>query len=184
MLAEQIVIRKWSGSHWEIALEHAALAIKTSGKIEYIPCDGTISLELKRRWLRWHLYTDNKSQLRLKGISRFEAKLLTISFQLSKSRLWSEKLQKVLMEHREQQRWVPQEIISELIATKPKFSYRKAIERQNFHSRLIHQEVQALSDLELNLESTFEELNQEILYAEITNQKQFLESIESNLLVM
>jgi len=179
LLAEQIAIRKWSGSHWEIALEHAALTIKTSGKIEYFPCDGTISLEVKRRWLRWHLYTANKSQLRLRGISRFEAKLLTISFQLSQSRLWSEKLQKVLTEHREQQRWVPQEIISELIATKPKFSYRKAIEKQNLYSRLIQQEVQALSDLELNLESTFELANQEILYAEITNQKQFLESIES-----
>ena len=179
MLTEHIVLRKWSGRHWEIELEHAALTIKTSGRIEHIPCDGTISLEVKRRWLRWHLYTENKSQLRLRGISRFEAKLLTISFQLSQSRLWSEKLQKVLAEHREQQRWVPQEIIDELTATKPKFSYRKAIERQNLHSRLIQQEVQALSDLELNLVSTFELVNQEILYAEITNQKQFLESIES-----
>mgnify|MGYP000592338307 CR=1 FL=1 len=34
--------------------------------------------------------------------------------------------------------------IDELIVTKPKFSYRKAIERQNLHSRLIQQEVQAL----------------------------------------
>ena len=114
MLTEPIVLRKWSGSRWEIALEHAVLTIKTSGKIEHIPCDGSINLRAKRHWLRWHLFTENKSQLRLRGISRLEAKLLTISFQLSQSRLWSEKLQKVLTEHREQQRWVPQEKIDEL----------------------------------------------------------------------
>ena len=111
MLTEPIVLRKWSGSRWEIALEHAVLTIKTSGKIEHIPCDGSINLSAKRHWLRWHLFTENKSQLRLRGISRLEAKLLTISFQLSQSRLWSEKLQNVLSEYRGKQRWIPQEQI-------------------------------------------------------------------------
>ena len=179
MLTEPIVLRKWSGSRWEIALEHAVLTIKTSGKIEHIPCDGSINLRAKRHWLRWHLFTENKSQLRLRGISRLEAKLLTISFQLSQSRLWSEKLQNVLSEHRGKQRWIPQEQIDELIATKPNFYYLKAAQRQSMHSRLVQQEIQALSDLELNLETTFQEVNQEILYAELTSQKQFLENIES-----
>ena len=179
MLTEPIVLRKWSGSRWEIALEHAVLTIKTSGKIEHIPCDGSINLRAKRHWLRWHLFTENKSQLRLRGISRLEAKLLTISFQLSQSRLWSEKLQNVLSEHRGKQRWIPQEQIDELIATKPNFYYLKAVQRQSMHSRLVQQEIQALSDLELNLETTFQEVNQEILYAELTSQKQFLENIES-----
>ena len=31
------VIRRWSGSHWEIALEQAALSIKTGEKVEKIP---------------------------------------------------------------------------------------------------------------------------------------------------
>lgn len=44
------VIRRWSGSQWEIALEQTALTIKTGGKEERFPCDGTIKLETKRRW--------------------------------------------------------------------------------------------------------------------------------------
>ena len=179
MLTEPIVLRRWSGSRWEIALEHTVLTIKTSGKIEHFPCDGSVNLMVKRHWLRWHLFTENKSHLRLRGISRLEAKLLTISFQLSQSRLWSEKLQNLLKEHREKQRVIPLEKIDELIATKPNFYYLKAVQRQSLYSRLVQQEVQALSDLELNLETTFQEVNQEILYAELTSQKQFLENIES-----
>jgi len=173
------VIRTWSGSQWEIALERASLSLKTNGKVEIVPCDGTIKLETKRRWFRMHLLVESESRLRLKGISRIEARLLVISFELSQPRLWSEKLQKVLAEHREQQRWIPQESIDDLIETKPRFSHRKSIERFGLKNRLNDQEIQALTDLELNLHLMFEEINQEILYAELTNQKQFLESIES-----
>lgn len=31
------VIRRWSGSHWEIALEQTALVIKTGTKVEKFP---------------------------------------------------------------------------------------------------------------------------------------------------
>jgi DNA helicase-4 len=177
--SDPVVIRKWSGSHWEIALEQVALTIKTAKKVEQIPCDGTIKLETKRRWFRWLLLTENEPRLRLKGISRIEARLLAISFELSQSRVWSMKLQKVLTEHREQQRWIPQEVIDDFIETKPYFSHRKAIERLGLVTRLNEDEIQAISDLGLNLISMFEELNQEILHAELTNQKKFLESIES-----
>ena len=179
MITDPVVIRKWQGSHWEIALEHAALYIKAAGKVEQIPIDSNVKLKTKRRWFRWQLLTDNKLRLRLKGISRTEAKLLEISFELSKSRIWSMTLQNVLTEHREQQRWIPQEVIDDLIESKPTFSHRKEIERLGLISRLHKNEVQALRDLDLNLMTTFDEINQEILYAELTSQKQFLESIES-----
>ena len=179
MRSDPVEIRKWSGSHWEIALEQEALLIKTTDKIKQIPCDGTVKLETKRRWLRWHLITNNEPLLRLKGISRIEAKLLEISFELSQSRVWSTKLQKVLKEHRQQQRWIPQEIIDDLIESKPKFSSQKIIQRLDLATRLNEQEVQAISDLNLDLSSTFDENNQEILYAELKSQKHFLESIES-----
>jgi len=173
------VIRRWSGSHWEIALEQAALSIKSGEKVEKFPCDGTIKLETKRRWFRWHLLAESEPLLRLKGLSRIEAKLLEISFELSQSRVWSMKLQKVLAEHHSQQRWIPQEVIDDLIDTKPKFTNQRAIQRLSLTPRFNEQEVQALIDLNLNLNSMFDEKNQEILYAELTSQKQFLESIES-----
>jgi len=113
--SESEVIRKWSGSHWEIALEQAALSIKSGEKVKKFPCDGTIKLEAKRRWFRWHLLAESEPLLRLKGFSRIEAKLLEISFELSQSRVWSMKLQKVLAEHHAQQRWIPQEVIDDLI---------------------------------------------------------------------
>lgn len=179
MPSDSEIIRKWSGSHWEIALEQAALTIKTAEKVERIPCDGTIKLETKRRWFRWHLLAQNEPRLRLTGISRIEARLLAISFELSQSRIWSIKLQKILMVHREQQRWISQEVIDDLIETKPKFSNRKAIERLDLVTRLNEEEAQAISDLDQNLNSMFDEINQDILYAELTDQKKFLESIES-----
>ena len=173
------VIRRWSGSHWEIALEQTALSIKTGEKVEKFPCDGTIKLETKRRWFRWHLLAESEPFLRLKGLSRIEAKLLKISIELSQSRIWSMRLQKVLTEHQAQQRWIPQEVIDDLIDSKPKFSNQRTIQRLNLTPQLNEQEVQALMDLNLNLNPMFEEKNQEILYAELTSQKQFLESIES-----
>lgn len=179
MPSDSGVIRRWSGSQWEITLEQAALAIKTSEKIELIRCDGSIKLETKRRWFRWHLLADSKSHLRLKGLSRIEAKLLEISFELSQSRIWSIKLQKVLSEYHAQQRWIPQEVIDDLIENKPKFTNQRTIQRLNLANRLNEQEVQALTDLNLNLNAMFDEVNQKILYAELTSQQQFLESIES-----
>ena len=178
------VIRRWSGSHWEIALEDRALAIKTGEKVEKFPCDGTIKLETKRRWFRWHLLAEGEAYLRLKGLSRIEAKLLEISFELSQSRIWSLRLQKELTEHQAQQRWIPQEVIDDLIDSKPKFSNQRTIQRLNLTSRLNEQEVRALLDLNLNLKSMFEEKNQEILNAELISQKQFLENIESKPLSM
>ena len=177
--SESEVIRRWSGSHWEIALEQAALSVTTGEKVEKFPCDGTIKLETKRRWFRWHLLAESESLLRLKGLSRIEAKLLEISFELSQSRVWSMKLQKVLAEHHAQQRWIPQEVIDDLIDSKPKFTNQRTIQRLNLTPRFNEHEIQALVDLNLNLNSMFDEKNQEILYAELTSQKQFLESIES-----
>ena len=136
-------------------------------------------METKRRWFRWHLLAESETLLRLKGLSRIEAKLLEISFELSQSRVWSMKLQKVLTEHHAQQRWIPQEVIDDLIDSKPKFTNQRAIQRLRLTSRFNEHEIQALVDLNLNLNSMFDEKNQEILYAELTSQKQFLESIES-----
>ena len=179
MPTKPAVIRKWSGSHWEIALEQAALSVKSGEKLEKIPCDGTIKVETKRRWFRWHLLAESEPLLRLKGLSRIEAKFLEISFELSQSRIWSVKLQKTLNQHRAQQRWIPQEVIKDLIESKPEFSNQRTIQRLSLATRLNEQEVQALTDLNLNLDSMFDETNQKILYAELTSQKQFLESIES-----
>ena len=177
--SDPVVIRKWAGSHWEIALEQEALTIRNAGKFEQIPCDGNVKVETKRRWFRWRLLKDNKSQLKLKGISRIEARLLAISYELGQSRLWSIRLQEVLTNHFDQQRWIPREIINDLIETKPLFPHHREIERLGLMVRLNGNELQALTDLNLNLTSIFEEFNQEILKAELTNQKIFLDSIES-----
>ena len=179
MPSKTTAIRKWSGSHWEIALGQAALSITTLEKSELIPCDGTVKLEAKRRWFRWYLLAESEPLLRLKGLSRIEAKLLEVSFELSQSRVWSMKLQKVLTQHRKQQRWIPQEVIDDLIESKPNFSNQRTIERLGLLTLLNEQEVQAINDLNQNLNSMFDAINQEILYAELTSQKQFLESIES-----
>ena len=179
MPSDSVVIREWSGSHWEIALKQEVFAIKTDGWFEEIPYDGTVKVETKRRWFRWRLLKDNKSQLRLKGISRIEARLLAISYELGQSRLWSMRLQEVLTNHFDQQRWIPREIINDLIETKPLFPHHREIETLGLMVRLNRNELQALTDLNLNLISIFEEFNQEILKAELTNQKIFLESIES-----
>lgn len=173
------VIRTWSGSHWEIALEHAVLSVKTDEKFEVFPCDGSIRLETKRRWFRWHLLAESEPLLRLKGLNRAEAKLLEISFELSQSRVWSIRLQNVLAEHLANQRWIPQEVIDELINSKPKFSNQRIIERLGLTTLLNEQECQALIDLNLNLNAFFNEKNQQILDAELKSQREFLERIES-----
>ncbi|CAN2189948.1 SF1_C_UvrD domain containing protein [Candidatus Nanopelagicaceae bacterium] len=173
------VIRIWSGSHWEIALEQESLSIKSDEKVKRIPCDGSVKLETKRRWFKWHLLEENQPLLRLKGLSRIEAKLLEVSFDLSQTRAWSKKLQKVLFDHQSQQRWIPQEVIDELIESKPLFRGEKTIQRFGLTVQLSEQELQAIHDSNVNLNSMFETLNQEILFAELNSQKEFLESIEN-----
>lgn len=118
----------WSGSRWEIALEQEGLSIKSDESIKRIPCDGSVNLETKRRWFKWYLLAENQPLLRLKGLSRIEAKLLEVSFDLSQTRAWSKNLQKVLFEYQSQQRWIPQEVIDDLIKSKPLFRGEKYIQ--------------------------------------------------------
>ena len=179
MQTESEVIRTWSGSHWEINLEHAFLSIKDSGSVERIPCDGTIWVDTKRRWFRWHLLIGKKTRLKLIGISRIEARLLAATFELSRSRLWSEKLQRTLQEHRDAQRWIPQEVADEILVTKPPFSRRESIERFCMRNRFNEAELQTLIDIDLDLTKTFVEFNDIILSAELTNQREFFDCIET-----
>jgi DNA helicase-4 len=173
------VIRSWSGSHWEVTLRNIDLSIKSLNGIEKISCFSDLKVETKRNWFRWFLLIDKNRKLRLKGISRIEARLLSISFELSQSRIWSVRLQEVLTVYRQKQRWIPQEVIDDFVETKPEFSNQRAIERLGLASRLNKEETQALADLNLDLTYMFHEFNQEILYAELLNQKKFFESIES-----
>jgi DNA helicase IV len=173
------VIRRWAGSRWEIALEQESLSIKSDEKEKRIPCDGSVKLETKRRWFKWHLLSENQPLLRLKGLSRIEAKLLEVSFDLSQTRAWSKNLQKVLFEYHSRQRWIPQEVIDNLIESKPLFRGEKTIQKFGLTVRLSELELQALRDSNVNLISMFETINQEILFAELNSQKEFLESIEN-----
>ncbi len=173
------VIRMWSGSRWEIALEQEGLSIKSDESIKRIPCDGSVNLETKRRWFKWYLLAENQPLLRLKGLRRIEAKLLEVSFDLSQTRAWSKNLQKVLFEYQSQQRWIPQEVIDDLIKSKPLFRGEKYIQKFDLTDKLSEPELQALRDSGLNLKSMFEKINQEILFAELNSQKEFLDSIEN-----
>ncbi len=114
-----------------------------------------------------------------KGLGRKDAKLIALSVDLSVARAWSEKLQEVLNAHRELQRWIPQETTDDLIDSMPRLPLRKLVERLRAIGRLNDRETRALDHLDLDLHSMFMQINQEILEAEIMDQKVFLESIES-----
>ena len=81
-------IRQWSGSAWEIALEENFLSIKAKGLDQEIPFDNSVTLGAKRGWFRWQLFSNHGLQLKLKGASRYEARLIALSIQLSQSRSW------------------------------------------------------------------------------------------------
>lgn len=176
-------IRQWSGSAWEIALEQNFLSIKAKGLEQEIPFDNTVTLDAKRSWFRWQLLSNHGLQLKLKGASRYEARLIALSIQLSQARIWSESLQKVLRYHRQQQRWIPLETTKHLADLKPNLSLRKTINRFKLIDLLSPSEVQALKDFELILLSYFEQINQEILEAELISQKEFLPKALINLLL-
>ena len=69
-------IRQWSGSAWEIALEQNFLSIKAKGLDHEIPFDNTVTLDARRSWFRWQLLSNHGLQLKLKGASRYEARLI------------------------------------------------------------------------------------------------------------
>lgn len=172
-------IREWSRSSWEIALEQNYLSIKAKGLDQKIPLDSSVSLDAKWSWFRWQLTSNHGLSLKLKGASRYEAKLISLSIELSQLRFWSEGLQEVLRKHKTEQRWIPIETINHVAETKPNFSLRKTVNRFRLLDRLSPSEIQGLKDFELNLGFLFEQTNSEILEAELVSQKEFLEKIES-----
>jgi DNA helicase-4 len=179
-----VPIRQWTGSSWEIALEQEFLSIRAKELNLDIPFDDTVALHAKWNWFRWQLVSNQGLQLKLKGASRYEARLIALSIQLSKLRIWSESLQGILKEHRKKQRWIPLETIYHLIDSRPNSSPLKKINRYKLINRLSPSEVQALKDFELDLSYFFEQTNKDILEAELISQKNFLESVESKPLTL
>jgi len=93
-------IKQWSGSAWEIALEQNFLSIKAKGLDLEIAFDNTVTFDAKRSWFKWQLFSNYGLLLKLKGASRYEARLIALSIQLSQARIWCESLQKVLRDCR------------------------------------------------------------------------------------
>jgi DNA helicase-4 len=174
-----VLVRRWSGSQWEIALESDLLTVKSRDIDRQVTFEEATELQVKRSWFRWQLFLNHQFLLKLKGISRYEARLIALSIQLSRARIWSESLQVVLTKHKQEQLWIPFETIELLVKSKPDLSLRKSINKYKLQDRISPNEKQALIDLELDLKSFLEQTNNEILEAELLSQKDFLDSIEN-----
>lgn len=179
MTTSSEAVRTWRGSLWEVELNGLTLNIKKEDITETFLCDESVNIEAKRRWFRWYLYNHGETILRLSGASKVESKLIEVCFELSRTRIWSEKVQATLENHRKNGRWIPQETIDELVKSKPAFRKQTSIARFGLINSLSKEEKQALVDLNSDLGTVFSQVNSEILKDELISQRDFLERIEA-----
>ena len=172
-------VRTWRGSHWEVELKGLTLDIKKECITETFSCDESVNIEAKRRWFRWYLYNHGESIVRLSGASKIESKLIEVCFELSRTRIWSEKVQATLENHRKNGRWISQETIDELVESKPIFRKQNSLARFGLINSLSKEEQQALVDLNSDLGTVISQINSEILKDELISQRDFLENIEA-----
>jgi DNA helicase-4 len=177
-------IRRWSGSNWEIALEQKLLRVVSGGSISEIPLDSSVTLIAKRKWFRWHLHSSQGMTFKLKGIGRFDAKLIALSIELSQARIWATSVQGILNSHKSKQQWIPLETIENWTNSKPSPTLRDRIDRLGLKRYLSQQEHESLDFLVLDTPKIFETTNQEILDAELMSQTDFLKSVESQPLTL
>lgn len=179
MSSERSAIRTWAGSHWEVTLDKLSLTVKKPNQIISIPCDGSVRVEVKRHWFRWHLIKEGERVVKLSGASKIESKLIEITFELNRARIWSESVQELLDKHRKNGRWVTREEIDDLIQAKPVYHEQRLKFRHKIFEHLSLTEKQSISDLNSDLETVFSQANSEILEDEILRNREFFNTIEA-----
>lgn len=175
---------KWSGPKWVITFAKTINVRSPLGstRISYGRAE---DLKLRRRLFGWRLYKGQQRIAKLRRVPRDDIKNLKRALRITRLYpalfdilTWYADLISTVEEATETQRWIPRETRNRLIEAQPQRNPARTLARHHALPYLSPEMIAALESLDADLPKWFEELNQQILEAELVSRKKFFDTIE------
>lgn len=175
---------KWSGSNWAITFAKTINVRSPLGSTR-ISYGRAGDLKLRRRFIGWHLFKGQQRIAKLRRVPRDDIKNLKKVLRITRLHpvlsdilIWFADLMGTVEEAMETQRWIPRETRDRLIQGQPQRNPTRILTRHQALPYLSPEMIAALESLDADLPHWFNDLNQQILDAELVSQKHFLDTIE------
>ncbi len=177
----------WSGKGWTITITDTEITIAHESGSVSIRASDTSRLELRRKWLKWNLLDNGRQVVYLRGLKKHEAStlaralhLLTLMPTIAGAIAWHTIAGRLLSEARAAQRWISAEAVDALLATRPERRVLARIRTVGCEESLTEDQLEAVGFLDTDLESLVADTNEEIVTAELIDQRVFFDTIEKS----
>ena len=178
---------KWSGNGWSITVTDTEITVaQASGSVSISDTEAS-RLEVRRRWFQRSLYVDGQSHTQLRGITKSEATALTRALRhlaltpaIADATAWHAAVTRLLAAARAEQRWIPTEAVDALLATRPEARLLDRVRAAGCEPSLTEGQLEAVGFLDTGVETLVAETNEQIMAAELSSRREFLDTIEKS----
>lgn len=177
----------WAGTDWEIEIADGSVSIKGRAYSITLFGERAATVSLGRSWFRWFAYVDGTRALRLGGLRRaavdalrIELRRVTLSDEIAAAVAWDRAVQGASSTASRQQRWIPRERVDALVELQPRADLPEIVRDAEVEPLLSVEERRAVSAVRLDLWTTFAELNEQTLRAELRDRRDFFDKIEKS----
>jgi DNA helicase IV len=176
---------RWSGQGWTVTVTDTEMVLAQASGPVTISSTKAARLEVRRRWFRWSLDIDRRPLVHLRGITKTEAAALSGALQrlaltpaIAHAVAWCAAVTRLLGRARTEQRWISTERIDGLLATRPEPRLLDRVRAAGCEPSLTAGQLEAVSFLDANLESTVADTNEQIMASELSSRRPFFDTIE------
>lgn len=146
-------------------------------------------LSIRRHWFRWQFRDGGQLVARLHGLRRQRAhglqraiRRLELVEEIESAAEWRAAVLGRTEEGRREQRWIPTEAIDRLAAARPDRGLVDKIATADIVADLTDEETEAVRFLDVDLNAVVNNANEQITTAELTDRRQFFDTIEKSAL--
>ena len=175
----------WSGRYWSVTVTDTELTAEQPSGILTIARADASTLEVRRGWFHRTLHHGGKPVLRLRGLSRAEARNLELAVRqlaltpaVEAAVAWHAAATQLLDTARKEQRWVSAEALDALVASRPEPRLLDRIRAAGTQLSLTPFQLEAVVFADTDLARLVTEINEAIMAAELSSRRGFFDTIE------
>lgn len=176
---------EWSGEGWTVNVTDAGVTLTHASGPVVISSTDAARLEVRRRWFRWSLHNEGQPLVQLRGITKTEAAALSRALRhlalapmIADTVAWHAAVTQLLAGARSEQRWIPAETASALLAARPGPRLLDRVRAAGCESSLTAGQLEAVAFLGADLDSVIAGVNEQIMASELSSRRPFFDTIE------
>ena len=178
---------EWSGRGWRITVTETEAHIARESDVVKIRGPDALRLSLRRRRFRLNLCDEGTALVRLRGIKRREATSLTAALRrfefaqaVDEAVEWRAAVLRLLSVRRTDQRWISMEETDELVSQRPDQQLLGSVRAARCETLFDANQLEAAAFLEADLLALVNEVNEQIMVAELSSRRSFFDTIEKS----